>query len=146
MTRHSWIPRLNGSRAQGILYLLELLEVPYELDIYHRGKDKLAPPELTKIHPLGKSPVVTVTPSGGGEPIVLAETAFIVQYLCEHFGNGKSLVPKRWKDGKEGQVGGETEEWMKYQYIMYYNEGSFMAMMTKYFIFDGRFASAAVVT
>lgn len=100
----------------------------------------MAPPELTKIHPLGKSPVVTVTPPGGGEPIVLAETAFVVQYLSEHFGDG-SLVPKRWKDGQEGKVGGETAEWMRYQYIMYYAEGSFMSMMTMYFIFDGEFSS-----
>jgi len=126
---------LNGSRAQSIVFLLELLQVPYELEVYHRDKNKLAPPELTKIHPLGKSPVVTVTPPGGGERIVLAETAFIVQYLSEHFGNG-SLVPKRWKDGQEGKVGGETEEWMRYQYIMYAAEGSFMSMLTMYFIFD----------
>jgi glutathione S-transferase len=106
------------------------------MEIYHRQSNKLAPPELTKIHPLGKSPVVTVTPAGGGEPIVLAETAFIVQYLCEHFGDG-SMVPKRWKEGQQGKVGGETEEWMRYQYIMYYAEGSFMSMMTMYFIFDG---------
>lgn len=116
-----------------------MLQVPYELEVYHRDKNKLAPPELTKIHPLGKSPVVTVTPPGGGEPIVLAETAFIVQYLSEHFGNG-SLVPKRWKDGQEGKIGGETEEWKRYQYIMYYAEGSFMSMMLMYFIFDGEFA------
>ncbi|OIW33750.1 hypothetical protein CONLIGDRAFT_628661 [Coniochaeta ligniaria NRRL 30616] len=127
---------LNGSRAQSILFLLELLQVPYELEIYHRQSNKLAPPELTKIHPLGKSPVVTVTPPGGGEPIVLAETAFIVQYLSEHFGDG-SLVPKRWKDGQEGKVGGETEEWMRYQYLMYYAEGSFMSMMLMYYVFDG---------
>lgn len=75
---------------------------------------------------------------------MLAETAFIVQYLSEHFANGKSLVPKRWKDGQEGKIGGETDEWMKYQYIMFYNEGSFMAMITRYFIFDGRYTSAAL--
>lgn len=116
---------LNGSRAQAILWLLEELEVPYELEVYHRQPNFLAPPELEKIHPLGKSPLITITTSDGDSK-VLAESGFIMQYLCEHFGKGKSLVPKRWKDGQEGQLGGETEEWMRFQYTLYYSEGSFM--------------------
>lgn len=129
--------RLNGSRAQGTLWLLEQLEIPYELEIYHRDKSMLAPAELAKLHPLGKSPVVTITPPGATEPIVLAESAFIVEYMCEHFSNGKELVPKRWKDGQEGKIGGETEEWMRYQYIMYYSEGSFMSQLVVYFVISG---------
>lgn len=103
--------------------------MPYELEIYHRQKTMLAPPELEKIHPLGKSPLVTVTPAGppgGAEPFVLAESGFIIQYLCDHYGQGRDLVPRRWKEGQEGRVGGETEEWMRYQYILYYSEGSLM--------------------
>jgi glutathione S-transferase len=65
-----------------------------------------------------------------------------VQYLSEHFGNG-SLVPKRWKDGQEGKVGGETDEWMRYQYLMYYAEGSFMSFMTMYFVFDSESPSVS---
>ncbi|KAK1768485.1 hypothetical protein QBC33DRAFT_535134 [Phialemonium atrogriseum] len=128
---------LNGSRAQGTLWLLEQLEIPYELEIYHRDKSMLAPAELAKLHPLGKSPVVTITPPGASEPIVLAESAFIVEYMCEHSANGKELVPKRWKDGQEGKIGGETEEWMRYQYIMYYSEGSFMSQLVVYFVISG---------
>lgn len=97
----------------------------------------LAPPELAKLHPLGKSPLVTVTAPGTSEPIILAESAFIVEYMCEHFPNGKTLVPKRWKDGQEGKVGGETDEWMRYQYMMYYSEGSFMSSLVTYFILSG---------
>ncbi|KAK4157951.1 hypothetical protein C8A00DRAFT_39803 [Chaetomidium leptoderma] len=128
---------LNGSRAQSILFLLEELEVPYELEIYHRQKSMMAPPELQKIHPLGKSPAVTVTPPGATEPIVLAETGFIVQYLCDHFPKGKTFVPQRWKDGQENKVGGETDEWMRYQYLLYYIEGSFMFTMVLHFILSG---------
>ncbi|KAL8370872.1 hypothetical protein RB595_000963 [Gaeumannomyces hyphopodioides] len=116
---------LNGSRAQGILFLLEELEVPYELQVYHRTKDMLAPPELEKLHPLGKSPVVTITTQGSSAPpLVLAGSGFIIDYLCDHFGAGKNLVPKRWKDGQEGKPGGETEEWLRFRYLLYYPEGS----------------------
>ena len=51
------VHHLETSRSQRILWLLEELGVPYELKIYQRDKaTKLAPPELKKIHPLGKSP------------------------------------------------------------------------------------------
>ncbi|KAK4237920.1 hypothetical protein C8A03DRAFT_34114 [Achaetomium macrosporum] len=128
---------LNGSRAQSTLWLLEELQIPYEVQIYHRQQNMLAPPELRKIHPLGKSPVITITSPASAEPIVLAESAFIVQYLCDHFAKGKTLVPQRWKDGQENEVGGETEEWMRYQYLLYYIEGSFMVTVFLHFILSG---------
>ncbi|KAI1106897.1 glutathione S-transferase [Jackrogersella minutella] len=119
---------LEQSRAQNILWLLEELKVPYELETFHRV-NLLAPPELKKIHPLGKSPVITITPPGSTEPIVLAESGFIVQYLCEHFGQGTTMMPKRWKDGQDGKVGGETESWLRWQYLLHYVEGSLMSML-----------------
>ncbi|KAI1844093.1 hypothetical protein JX266_009766 [Neoarthrinium moseri] len=118
---------LEQSRAQSILWLLEEFKIDYELELFHRNKEtRLAPPELTKIHPLGKSPVISVTPVGSDKPIVIAETGFIAQYLSEHFGQGTTLLPKRWKDGQEGKVGGETDEWMRWMYFLHYNEGSLM--------------------
>ncbi len=130
-------PRLNWSRAQSIVWLLEELDIAYDLEIYHRQKSMLAPPALRKIHPLGKSPVITVKAPGAAEPTVLAETGFIIQYLCDHFPKGKALVPQRWKDGQEGQVGGETEEWMRYQYLLHYIEGSFMTTMLLNIVLTG---------
>ena len=50
----------------------EELEVPYEIKDYKRGSDKLAPPELKAIHPLGKSPVIS-----DGD-LVIAESGTIV--------------------------------------------------------------------
>lgn len=132
--------RLNGSRAQGILFLLEELNVPYDIKLYHRVNGK-APRELVDVHPLGKSPVVTITPSGG-EPFTIAETPFIAEYIASHFGSSATtLQPKKWKDGQENKVGGETDEWMRYQYIMYYAEGSFMAMIVMYFVLDSKSTS-----
>lgn len=91
-----------------------------------------APPELEKVHPLGKVPIITFSfPDSHSadrparrEPLVLAESGFIAQYLCEHFARGRTLLPRRYRDGHEGEFGGETDEWLRYQYFMYYPEGS----------------------
>lgn len=115
--------RLAKSRAQRILWLLEELKVDYVLKTYKR-KGVLAPPELKEIHPLGKSPLLTVEVEGAPEPLVLAESANIIEYLVDHYGN--RLVPKRYPDGKDGQIGGETEEWLRYRYYMHYAEGTLM--------------------
>ncbi|EFX04073.1 glutathione s-transferase [Grosmannia clavigera kw1407] len=128
---------LDGSRAQRILWLLIALDVPYELKIYHRIKGVYAPPTLQKIFPLGKSPLVTVLPAGApadAEPLVLAESGFIVDYLCSHFGQESNLVPKRWRDGCQGQLGGETAAYLRFQYLMYYAEGSLMPYLVFYLV------------
>jgi len=61
---------------------------------------------------------------------VLAESGFITQYLSEHFGQDTTMMPKRWKEGREGQVGGETEEWLRWQYFLHFVEGSLMPILT----------------
>lgn len=121
-------PRLEKSRSQRILWLLEELDIDYDLKTFKRGSDMLAPKELKEVHPLGKSPVVGVQSSNTDEPLILAESGFIAEYLCEHF-NGERLVPKRYKEGKEGQVGGETAEWLRFRYFMHYAEGSLMPLL-----------------
>ena len=52
--------RLEVSRSHRILWLLEELKIPYELKTWKRGPDRRADPKLKDIHPLGKSPVVTI--------------------------------------------------------------------------------------
>ena len=77
---------LNDSRSQRILWLLEELGTPYEIKHYQRdAKTRLAPPELTAIHPLGKSPVIT---DGN---LKIAESGAIVDYLIRKYGNGKMM-------------------------------------------------------
>jgi glutathione S-transferase len=137
---HSFLCRLDRSRSQRILWLLEELKLPYELEIYHRDKaTNFAPPELEKVHPLGKSPVVTVQASDATTPLVLAESGFITQYLVEHSPEGKRLMPTKWKEGMEGKFGGETEEWMRYQYYLHYVEGSFMPVLILSLFIGGKF-------
>ncbi|PGH10699.1 hypothetical protein AJ79_05290 [Helicocarpus griseus UAMH5409] len=125
---------LEKSRAQRILWLLEELDLPYEIKLYKRGADKLAGPELKEIHPLGKSPVISIE-KAPNPPLVLAESGAIVEYLIDHF--GPHIVPKRYPDGKEGQVGGETESWRRDRYFMHYNEGTLMAILVRKLIAEG---------
>lgn len=65
-------------------------------------------------------------PGPDAKPIVIAESGAMTEYLVDHYGKGKNLEPKRWRDGMEGKVGGETEAWMRYRYYMHYAEGSLM--------------------
>ena len=53
------VHHLENSRSHRVLWLLEELEVPYELKRYQRNPaTRLAPPVLRQVHPLGKSPVI----------------------------------------------------------------------------------------
>ena len=62
--------------------MLEELNLEYELKVYKRGSDKLAPKELKDIHPLGKSPIVSIQAPGAEKPIILAESGLIIEYLA----------------------------------------------------------------
>ncbi|KAJ5827951.1 uncharacterized protein N7525_006204 [Penicillium rubens] len=128
---------LEQSRSHRILWLLEELKLEYELKIFKRRADKLAPAELKEVHPLGKSPVITIQAPGATKPLVLAESGAIVEYLCDHFSSARpTLVPQRYTPGSEGKVGGETEEWMRYRYFMHYVEGSLMPFLVMTLVND----------
>ena len=114
---------LNNSRAQRILWLLEELELPYKIERYQRHPlTMLAPPELKKIHPLGKSPVIT--DDSAGERVVVAESGAIIEYLLETYGKGR-LRPSR--DCKEGR---------NFTYWLHFAEGSLMPPLLIKFIFS----------
>src|SRR3546814_2928773 len=54
------VHHLSNSRSHRILWLLEELDVPYEIRFHERQAGSHAAPEALKdIHPLGKSPIVT---------------------------------------------------------------------------------------
>ncbi|HTQ13269.1 MAG TPA: glutathione S-transferase [Rhizomicrobium sp.] len=103
------VHHLNNSRSQRILWLLEELGAPYEIAHYRRMSPvPLAPPELKKIHPLGKSPVIT-----DGD-VTIAESGAIVEYILEKYGNGRLRPPQGSRDH------------VKYIEWMHYAEGSAM--------------------
>ncbi len=104
------VHHLNNSRSQRILWLLEALEVPYEIKHYKRDEvTNLAPPELKAVHPLGKSPVIT-----DGKRVI-AETGAIIEYLLRKYDAEHDLVP---------DVG--TQDYIEYVHFMHYGEGSAM--------------------
>ncbi|MBX9814184.1 MAG: glutathione S-transferase [Proteobacteria bacterium SG_bin5] len=101
------VHHLNNSRSQRVLWLLEELALPYEIRFYQRdAKTMLAPPELARVHPLGKSPVI----EDGG--CVVAETGAIIDYLTELTG----------RLGAPAQRAGA----LRYRYFLHYAEGSVM--------------------
>ena len=70
------VHHLDKSRSLRVLWLLEELSIPYEIKEYKRNAETmLAPPELKKIHPLGKSPVIENTETGD----IIAESGAIVE-------------------------------------------------------------------
>jgi glutathione S-transferase len=101
------VHHLENSRSQRILWLLEELGLPYEVRRYERNpKTMLAPPELRRVHPLGKSPLIE------HEGRVIAETGAIVEYLVEQGGGG--LAPTR------------RDDMLRYRHFLHYAEGSLM--------------------
>ena len=112
------VHHLNNSRSQRVLWMLEELGLPYELQLYRRdAKTMLAPPELRKVHPLGKSPVIT-----DGD-LTLAESGAILEYLVERYGEGR-FVPAA------------ADERLRYRYWMHYAEGSAMPPLLLKLVFD----------
>ncbi|MEX0282407.1 MAG: glutathione S-transferase family protein [Arenibacterium sp.] len=102
------VHHLNDSRSQRILWLLEELELDYDLRKYERDAvTNLAPSELMSVHPLGKSPVL----DDGDRRI--AESGAIVEYVCGQF--GRHLLPRAGSD-----------EYAPHLELMHFAEGSVM--------------------
>lgn len=113
------VHHLNNSRSQRVLWLLEELGLPYEIQKYERDPNTmLAPPALTKVHPLGKSPVIT---DGG---LTIAESGAVVDYLVERYGQGR-LVPAAG-----------TPERLRWTYWLHFAEGSAMPPLLLKLIFE----------
>ena len=113
------VHHLNNSRSQRVLWLLEELGLPYEIRKYARdAKTMLAPPELLKVHPLGKSPVIT------DDGVTVAESGAIVEYLVERYGDGR-LAPA---------IG--TPQRLQWRYWLHFAEGSAMSPLLLKLIFD----------
>ena len=127
--------RLNKSRSQRVLWLLEEMKIDPELKIYKR-QNMLAPEELKEVHPLGKAPILTIESEATSKPLVLAESGAMFEYLIDHFGTW--LAPERYQKGKEGQVGGETEEYLRYRYLFHYTEGSLMPLLVTVLLLTGK--------
>ncbi len=113
------VHHLNNSRSQRVLWLLEELGLDYQIERYQRDpKTMLAPAALRKVHPLGKSPVIT------DDAHTLAESGAIIDYLVERHGNGRLIPPP------------DTAERLRYTYWLHYAEGSAMPPLLLKLVFD----------
>lgn len=100
---------LNSSRSQRIVWLLELLQLDYEIKVYHRdATTNLAPASLKAIHPLGTAPILT----HNGKSI--AETGAICEYIVNE-AKDTNLIPSK-----------DSEHYIDVQFWSHYSEGSFL--------------------
>ncbi|MEM7431433.1 MAG: glutathione S-transferase [Pseudomonadota bacterium] len=106
------VHHLENSRSHRLLWLLEEMGLSYEMRRYERHPEtSLAPPELQKIHPLGKAPILV------DDELVLAESGAIIEYLMTTYDAGT------WRptDG--------TAARRDYNFWLHYAEGSVMPLM-----------------
>ncbi len=113
------VHHLNNSRSQRVLWMLEELGLDYEIKRYERDQETmLAPESLKKVHPLGKSPVIT-----DGERVV-AESGAIIEYLAHTYGKD-TMLPE-----------GGSQAWLDYTYWLHYAEGSLMPPLVMRLVFE----------
>lgn len=99
---------LNFSRSIRITWLLEELGVPYEVVEYKRDPITFrAPPDLKKIHPLDKAPVIE------DEGLIIAESGAIIEYLLNKYDKDGKLAPLT-----------DDSEYAKYLEFLHFSEGT----------------------
>ena len=101
------VHHLNNSRSHRIVWLLEELDIKYEIIKYQRDKTtNLAPKELEDIHMLGKSPVITHNKK------TIIESGVIVTYIIDKFA----------KEGFAPEI--TDKDYYQYLELIHYAEGS----------------------
>jgi glutathione S-transferase len=102
---------LETSRSERIVWLMEELGLPYDLQVFPRETTGAAPHPLKEIHALGKAPVIR-----DGDT-VLAESGAIVDYIVHRHGGGRlALLP-------------EDSAYARYVYWLHFAEGSLMSLL-----------------
>ena len=105
------IHHLEKSRSFRIVWALEELQQQYQINLYKRLPSLAAPPELKRVHPLGKAPIL----EDAGRTI--AESAVILEYLQTKFDTTQRFKPQQDDDA------------FQYLYWMHYAEGSLMPLL-----------------
>lgn len=100
------IYHLGVSQSDRIVWLMEELGLPYQLEWFDRGPDRLAPPEYVALHPAAMAPVI----KDGAR--ILAESTAIVQYIAHRHGNGRLTVTP------------ESDDYADYLYWLQFNNNA----------------------
>lgn len=111
------VHHLENSRSHRVLWLMEELAVPYQIKRYQRENSLLAPDSLKKVHPLGKSPVIT----DGNR--VIAESGAILEYLQLKYDSEHQLALSH------------EDEQIQARYWLHYAEGSLMPLLVMKLVF-----------
>lgn len=109
------VHHLNKSRSTRVIWLLEELEMPYE--IVHHQRDpitSLAPESLKKIHPLSKAPIIVDTKivDEATDKITLCESGAIMEYILNQ-ATAEQLRPAQ-----------DSSEYYNYLEWLHFAEGS----------------------
>lgn len=99
---------LELSRSNRILFLLEELQVPYEVKTYKRDPvTRLAGDDLKAVHLLGRSPILT-----DGD-LTIIETNAIIEHLVRHYYD-PSRVALGPKLGEKTQASIDVAAWIQF--------------------------------
>ncbi len=91
-----------GSRSVRIVWLLEELGLPYDLESMPLGDPKMRTPEYLSVHPAGRVPALV-----DGD-VTLFESGAIVEYLLARYGNGRMVPPVA------SEASAEYLQWLHY--------------------------------
>jgi glutathione S-transferase len=108
------VHHLNYSRSLRALWLLEELGLEYSIERWERDKNFRAPSEASRVHPLGRFPMVEV------DGRVLAESGAVLEYFAD----------------REGKLRPTDEaEKLECTFFLHYGEGSVMPPLLVRLIF-----------
>ncbi|MBD1584624.1 glutathione S-transferase family protein [Pseudoalteromonas sp. S16_S37] len=101
------VHHLNQSRSTRVLWLLEELGLPYEVERHERDSaTRLAPASLAKVHPLSKAPIIEHNGT------ILCESGAIMEYILDQ-------APDEHLRPEKG-----TKEYYQYLEWLHFAEGS----------------------
>jgi glutathione S-transferase len=113
------IYHLENSRSERVIWLMEELGLPYELQRFPRERSLMAGEAYRALHPLGKSPIIR-----DGDT-VLIESGAIVEYIVNRYGNGRLSVPPN------------APGYARYLQWMHFAEGSAMTQLIVHMFMGG---------
>ncbi|KAF3765761.1 hypothetical protein M406DRAFT_60366 [Cryphonectria parasitica EP155] len=104
------VHHLHLSQSERIVWLLEELNIPYELHVHERDpQSALAPADLKALNPFGTAPYFRDTKVS--PPVELSESGAIVEYILTVYGGSGAVRLTRTPDDKEY---GAYLQWLHY--------------------------------
>lgn len=113
------IHHLENSRSERMIWLMEELGLPYELQRFARDPSMKAGEAYRALHPMGKSPVIR-----DGEA-TLIESGAIVEYIIHRYGSGRLAVPV------------DSPDYARFLQWMHFAEGSAMTQLLVHILMCG---------